>query len=109
MGFEAQFLDFSTQTVTVVPLSTMTSYGAPTFSTASSTTYRAYVEPGSRVVVNQQGVEEVATAMVFVLSSSASVGPQAQITLPDGRIPKILSVETVNDDKGQHHLEVSIR
>ena len=109
MGLEAQWADFSTQTITVVPLSTHTAYGAPTYSTASSTTYRAYIEAGSRVVVNQQGVEEVATATVYVLSSSASIGPQAQITLPDSRVPKILSIETVNDDKGQHHIELFIR
>lgn len=108
MALEADFLAMSTQTITVVPLSTLNAYGAPTFSTASSTTYRAYIEPGSFITKNLQGVEEVASATVYVLSSSASIGTQAQLTLPDGRIPKIIRVDTLNDDEGQHHLEVVI-
>lgn len=107
MGFESQFLQFSTQVVTVAPLSTHNSYGAPTFGT--STSYRAYVEPGTRVILNQQGVQEVATATVYVLSSSAVVGPQDKITLPDARTPKLLRVDTLNDDKGQHHLELLVQ
>lgn len=105
--FERQFLEMSTQTITVAQLSTVSAYGAPTFSTSVST-YRAYIEPGTRVVLNQQGVQEVASATVFVFSSSAAIGPQSQVTLPDGRIPKMLRVDTVNDNRGQHHIEVAI-
>jgi len=108
MGFEAQFLQFTTQTVTIEPLSTHTSYGAPTFSTSAAKTYSAYVEPGTRVVRTQRGVEEVATAVVFVMSSCAVMGSQDRIRLHDGRLPKVLRVDINNDDRGQHHLEVSI-
>jgi hypothetical protein len=109
MGLEAQFAAMSTQTITVESLSTaITSYGAPAYSTTPQT-LTAYIEPGTRVVVNQQGVEEVATATLFVFSSSASIGPQSRITLPDGRTPKLLSVEPLNDDRGQHHIEIHVR
>ena len=60
------------------------------------------------MIVNAQGIEEVAMAIVFVLSSSAGVGPQDRITLPDSRQPRLLRVDQVNDDEGQHHLELLI-
>lgn len=107
MALETDFLQMSTQTITVNALSTMDAYGAPSFSTAAST-FRAYIEPGVRVLVNAQGVEEVASATVYVMSSSANIGPQDRMTLADARTPKIIRVDVLNDDEGQHHLEVSI-
>lgn len=107
MALESDFLQMSTQVVTINALSTHTAYGAPSFSTSASTFF-AYIEPGSRVVVNLQGVEEVASAMVYVLSSSASIGVQDKITLPDGRIPRMIRADILNDEQGQHHVELSI-
>lgn len=106
MALESDFLAMSTQVVTFEPLSTVSAYGAPSF--GSSTTYRAYIEPGTFLVKNAQGVEEVATAMVYVLSSSAAVTIQGRLTLPDARIPKMLRVDTLNDDEGQHHQEIAV-
>lgn len=107
MALEAEFLPMSTQTITVNALSTMDAYGAPSFSTSAST-FTVYIEPGTRVVVNSQGVEEVASAMVYVMSSSASIGVQDKVTLPDSRIPKLIRVDVLNDDEGQHHIEMAI-
>jgi hypothetical protein len=106
MALESDFLAMSTQTITVEPLSTVNAYGAPTFGT--STTYRAYIEPGTFITKNLQGVEEVASAMVYVLSSSASLAVQDRVTLPDGRKPKLIRVDILNDDEGQHHIEAAI-
>lgn len=97
----------TTHTVTIEQLSTVDSYGAPSFSTASSA-IPTYHEPGVRVVVNSQGVEEVASAMLYILSTSAACGPQSRVTMNDGRKPKLLRVDIVNDEEGQHHIEVSI-
>lgn len=106
MALESDFLQMSTQTVTFEPLSTHDSYGAPSF--GSSTTYRAYIEPGAFLTKNVQGIEEVASAMVYVLSSSATCTVQGRLTLPDSRIPKMIRVDTLNDDEGQHHQEIAI-
>lgn len=108
MALDPAFLACSTQQIAVVPLSTHNAYGAPSHSSSGSTTYTAYVEPGTRVVKNAQGVEEVATATVYVLSTSATIGAQDKVTLPDGRIPKVVRVDTLNDDEGQHHLEMFV-
>jgi len=107
VGLEREFVLTSTQSITLEPLSTVSSYGAPSYST-SAQTLTAYIEPGARLVKNAQGMEEVATAMIYVMSSSASIGLQDRITLFDGRKPKLLAVDVLNDERGQHHLEVSI-
>ena len=107
MALEADFLAMSTQTVNVYALSTMDACGAPSYSTSPST-FSIYREPGTRVVVNAQGVEEVASEVLYVLSSSATIGPQAKLSLSDGRTPKIIRVDILNDEEGQHHLEVYV-
>lgn len=108
MSLEPEFLEMTSDTITVAPLSTHTSYGAPQYSSSGSHTWPARVEPGTRKVLSSRGIEEVATATVYVLSSSAAIGTQDRLTLPDGRIPKVLRVDVLNDEEGQHHLEVSI-
>lgn len=106
MGLEREFVQTSTQTVTIAPLSTVSSYGAPSF--GSGVAYPSYIEPGSRMVLNSRGVEEISTATVFLMSSSAAVGTQDKLTLHDGRVVKMISVDVLNDEQGQHHLEIAV-
>ena len=105
MALEADFLTMASTTVTVTPLSTHNAWGAPVYSTASST-YPARVEYGPRLVVSAQGPQEVASATVYVLSSSASIGVQDRVTLPNDSAARLLRVDILNDDEGQHHLEL---
>lgn len=109
MSLERDFLQMSTQRITIDPLSTASNYGAPSYSTSGSSGYFAYIEPGARTVVSARGVEEVTTAMLYVLSSSAGISVQDRVTLPDGRQPKILRSDIIYDERGQHHLEVAIQ
>ncbi len=104
---EAAFLELTTQMVKVESLSTHSAYGAPSYDPAASS-WPAYFEPGSRLVRSVQGMEEIAAATIYVLSSSASIGMQDRITLHDGRQPKLMRVDVLNDDEGQHHLEVLV-
>ena len=108
MALEADFLDLAETTVTHQALSTVLNvYASPSFSTATST-YQAHLEFGDHLVVTPSGKEEVASAVIFVLSSSASIGLQDKVTLADGTIPRLLRVENLTDDEGQHHLEAHI-
>lgn len=109
MGLDSGFVELTTQLLTVDPLSTHSSYGAATYTTAQTSSYPAYVEPGNRLVLTDEGVEQMATGTVYVLTTSGSVSVQDRVTLPDGRQPRLLAVDVVNDEKGQHHLEVAIR
>ena len=107
MALEKQFLDCSTDQIMVAPPTTMSSYGALGFSDVKQF-FTAYEEPGTRLVQTAQGVQEIATSTLYVMSSSASIAIDARITLPDGRVPKIIRVDKINDEQGQHHLEILV-
>ena len=106
MALEPEFLQMTTQTISVNALSTHDAYGQAVYSTAASAP-RCYIEPGSRVVINGQGVEEVASGMIYVLSTSVTVGAQDLVTLPSGVVPKIIRADQVNDEEGLHHTELA--
>ena len=104
MSLEKDFLNVVSTTIKIEPVSTFDLYGAPSVGTAS--TFDAYVEQVHKLFDFGSGRTEVATEVVFVMSSSAAIGLNDKITLPSGRTPKILRVETLDDSEGQHHLEV---
>lgn len=107
MGLSNDFLLLASTTVQVAPLSTtVNDYGTPSYSAAS--TFDAVVEDVVRLVTAPDGREEVSRTTVYVLSSSAAVGVQDRITLPNGATPRILNVATLDDDEGQHHVEVML-
>lgn len=108
MGLEKDFLTMTNDTITVADPSTASKYGAHTFGSAS-TAIPARLEMGNRVFVDSQGVEQIASGTLFVLSTTASISPQSKVTLSDGETPEILRVDVMNDQDGQHHLEVLFR
>ena len=116
MGLEAAFLSMASTTVTVEPLSTHNAWGAPVYSTGTST-YPARVEYGPRLSVGKGGVlggheaaharQEIATAIAYVLSTSATIGVQDRVTLPRDTAARLIRVDVVNDEHGQHHLQLT--
>lgn len=110
MSLEPDYLNMTRDTVTVHPPSTMTVYGSMAPATTSTgKSYPAYVDMSPRKVMSGRGVEEVASGTVFIFSSSAYVGLRHVIELSDGRKPEIMRSEPLNDEEGQHHLEVTFR
>lgn len=107
MALEKEFLLMCSTTITVEPLSTMNSYGAQQYSTTSFT-YPAYIEYARRKITTAQGKEEVSNATVYVMSSSASISEYDRVTLPLSTNARLLRVETLTDEQGQHHLELAI-
>lgn len=108
MALEKDFLDIAEGEIILDPSTEVTLYGAHQFSTAQRQRLPARVEPGNRLVVGADGKEVVASATLFVLSSSATIRMEDRLTLPDGRTPRLLRVDVLNDEQGQHHLEVYI-
>ena len=110
MGLEKDFLSMTQDTITIAEASTFSKYGAPTFASAS-TAVPTYIEMGTRMVVDAQGNEQNASGLLYVLSTTASISPQAQITMPSryGMTPEIIRVDVLNDQEGQHHLVVAFR
>ena len=106
MALEIEFLDFATVTVTLEPLSTHTSFGAPQFSTTPQE-YSAYVEPDERLVRNNDGQEVMTKFFVVVMSSSAIIGTHDRIEV-SGLSTELGIVQVMprNDDEGLHHVEL---
>lgn len=107
MSLDADFLSMCSTSITVEPLSTFNANGAPVFSTGT-TTYTAAVEYATRKVVTEKGDEAIATATIFVMSSSASISLYDRIAMRGSTGPRILRVDPVHDEEGQHHLEVYV-
>lgn len=108
MGLENDWLSMGSTSVRINALSTFDGYGVPVFSTAGST-YDAIVQESKKVISKPDGRTEVSSHVVFVLSTSATISMQDQLTIPGScEQPRILGVDHVRDDKGQHHVEVFI-
>lgn len=110
MALEKDFLDMTNDTITVVPPSSMNEYGATAPSaTSGAISYPAHVDMTPRSVFSANGVEQVASGTIYVLSSSADIGLEHVVELSDGRKPEILRVEPLRDEEGLHHTELSYR
>ena len=109
MSLEPEFLEMASTTVTIAPLSTtgVTVYGAPS-SFGAAVTYTARVEPEQRLIQDSAGQEIMSKFRIFVMSSSASIGTSDQITAAGSTELRIVTVDPVNDDEGQHHVELML-
>lgn len=107
MGLEKDWLSFGSTSVNIAALSTHDGYGVPTY--AAGSTYDAIIQPTRRLISRPDGRQEVSTHLIFVLSTSATVGLQDRVTIPvSSEQPRLLGVEHVSDDKGQHHVELLV-
>ena len=110
MGLEPEFLEMAEDTINHQALSTVSVYAAPEYSTTVST-FQVHMEWEQRLITTAEGKEEVSQGTIFVMSSSASIAVQDLVTLStiyDSRTPRLLRVDPLMDDEGQHHLEVMI-
>ena len=102
MGISSEFLPMMLETVTLKGQASVDRYGKQTFAT-SGTSYRARLIYNERILRDKQGREIVEAGRAILYGVAASATPQWQITLPDGSTPKITSVDTVQDEDGNHH------
>lgn len=110
MALEKDFLSMTSDTVTVfAPSSSMSKWGSLVATTSDGVSYAAVIDQRPRKVLSANGVEEVASGTVYVLSSSADIGLEHSIELPNGKRPELLRVEPLRDEDGLHHTEVSFR
>lgn len=90
------------ETVEVSALSGFSTDGYVTATYGSASTYSARVTSEQVKVRTLEGAEELATTVVWILSTS-TFGPSDRIALPDGSTPPLLSVETLRDESGVTH------
>ena len=101
---ESEFKEMASTTVSIEPLSTHSVYGAPSF--GSAVEFIAHVEEDVQLVRNANGQEVMTKFRVFVMSSSASIGTHDRIDAAGSTELSIARVLTLNDEDGQHHLEL---
>jgi hypothetical protein len=98
-----------TQTLTVNAISARNLYGDPAYST-TATTYPCRVDGFQHLVKAGDGRDVIARTVAYVGTTSTggtpSIGLQDKVTLPDGTIPKILSIDTFRDLSGLNHQAV---
>lgn len=104
-SLDAPLADMMNETITVKTPTTVNNYGEQ--SHAGTTTYSAFIVRNPRITRDNNGREVVASATLYVNSTSISV--RDQIVMPDGSTPPIVSVSTYYDENGSiHHQEVSV-
>ena len=90
-------------TVTHTPAASRDSYGKITYGTA--TKYQARVSYKQRQIRAANGELTLSTGSVWFIQTLA-IDHSDRLTLPDGSIPQILSVETHADDRGDRYTKV---
>ncbi len=104
MALEPEFIEMASTTVTIEPLSTHTAYGAPSFD--AGVEYTAHVEEDVHLIRRNDGQEVLTKFRVFVMSSSALISTHDRIDAAGSTELSIAQVLTLNDDEGQHHVEL---
>lgn len=88
-------------TVTVAPAATTDAYGR-TNHDAPLTYTGVRVRPSKHRVTDRDGKDHVATGLVY-LPGHPEIGLDDLLTLPDGSVPVLLSMDRVSDEQGPHH------
>ena len=101
---ESEFVTMASTTVSIEPVAAHSVYGAPSFGAAVE--YIAHVEEDVQLVRNNDGQEVLTKFRVFVMSSSASIGTHDRIDAAGSTELSIARVLTLNDEDGQHHVEL---
>lgn len=102
MGISREFLPFMLETVTLKANSTVDKYGKQSFA-ESGVSYRARIIYETRLVRDSEGREVVQAGKAIIYGAVTSLNPRWQIALPNGTLPKIIFVDTIQDEDGDHH------
>ena len=103
MAFIDNFADMLTQDITVETEATYDEFGKPTFNAA--TAYKARVIYKNDLVRDSQGREIVAKGTCWI-KGHPDLFNGAQVALPDGTSPDIISVERLTDEDGETHTKL---
>jgi hypothetical protein len=102
MAWDDAYLDLMPHTVIINDLSGTNRYGEEVYST-QATTYQARVLRKPKLVRDFIGDEVVSHTTVWLASTGPAIEATAQVTLPDGSQPPLISVEEYPDEDGLHH------
>lgn len=102
MGISREFLPMMREQVVLNAQSAIDKYGKQSFATGGAS-FQARLIFEERILRDKDGREIVEAGRAILFGAASSVTPQWRITLPDGSQPKITSVDTIQDEGGDHH------
>jgi hypothetical protein len=105
MTIDRQLLTFMPHTVTISPFTSFNNYGEPT--TGTSRTASAYVVPNKVVLDGADTREENQPVTIYI--ADTNIGIRDTITLPDGTVQFISSLERHVEVTGLEHTIVTVK
>ncbi|MCK5640808.1 MAG: hypothetical protein KAJ19_08425 [Gammaproteobacteria bacterium] len=102
----ADWSDMMPHTITHLETTGYDDYGAK--NTGSPATYKARIIYKNDTILDANGREVISKGHMWIMGTP-TIDNEDVITLPDGSIPEILSVETYPDENGAHHVKVFFR
>ena len=109
MAFEADFLEFMTQSIDVEqPDGTFTDRGKPNFGAPISIQCRIVLK--NEIVRAFDGQERFSKARIY-MDTTTIITPESKLTLPVGFTPlnpPILAIDREPDEEGDHHTVLRI-
>lgn len=106
MSFVGDFGDLLPDTITVTPVASRNAYGEEVAGTP--VTYKGRVMHRQQMARNDRGEEKI-TRIQVVLNTSAPIAPESKVTLPNGSVETIFSIEVFRDDLNRvHHTVVRL-
>jgi hypothetical protein len=91
-------------TVSIELPESISGYATPRY--GSPKDYQCRIEQKNTLVRDQDGRERVSSTTIY-LASTVTIPLNARITLPDGRTPSIMSIESVQDEDGSYFTKVN--
>jgi len=107
MAWSTEFEELMPDGVTISALSGLSTdgYGTEVYGTGS--TYQARIVRKQHPVRTLEGVEDTATTMVWV-NSTTTFAPTSRFALSDGSTPEnLMALEAYPDQDGLHHVRLS--
>jgi len=101
MGVPSDFAEMMLETVTIHTASTLDNYGKQAYA-AVGTAYRCRIMSEQRVLRDREG-REIIEAGRAVIYGVAVATVNDKIVLPNGAVPLVTSVDTTQDESGNHH------
>ena len=102
MSLSKDFLPLMLETVVLKSQASLDKYGKQTFSETGAS-FRARLVYDEKIIRDNEGREIVQAGRAILYGVPTSLAANWQITLPDGSSPRITSVDTLQDEDGNHH------
>ena len=106
-AFSNYFVSLATDTVTIRTAASKNNYNEPSYAGAGIA-YKARVQSVSQIGATLEQEPITINYKVYILSTTLTVSPSDEITMPDGKIRPIVSIDARKDEYGQQAVVLSV-